>query len=303
MRRGGFATGPGRDHTVKVDVDRAGAATGTTTGSATTAPPAGSAAPAPRRRRTRCPGHLRFGVVSCANLQAGWFCAYRHLAARDDLDAVIHLGDYLYEYAPGEYGYGQSNEDIRPARARPTRWCGSPTTGSGTRSTSRPRPAGRCTRSPRGSSPGTTTRSPTTSGARAPRTTSPSEGDYPSAGRRAHRAFDEWMPVRMGGTAALGDGTRLFRRLQFGTLAELSMLDLRTYRDEQVRSPRSAGAVARPARSATRTAPSPATGRWRGCRTRCAATGPQWKLVGNPVMIAPVDFGRCPTTWSTRSTT
>ena len=40
----------------------------------------------------------------------------------------------------------------------------------------------------------------------------------------------------MDGTARLGDGTRLYRRLRFGTLAELSMLDLRTYRDQQVRA-------------------------------------------------------------------
>ena len=39
--------------------------------------------------------------------------AYRHLAARDDLHAVVHLGDYLYEYGPGEYGYGADNVDIR----------------------------------------------------------------------------------------------------------------------------------------------------------------------------------------------
>jgi hypothetical protein len=59
-------------------------------------------------------GRLRFGIVSCANLQAGWFSAYRHLAKRHDLDAVIHLGDYIYEYGPGEYGYGQGNVDVRP---------------------------------------------------------------------------------------------------------------------------------------------------------------------------------------------
>ena len=66
---------------------------------------------------TSSPANLRFGVVSCANLQAGWFSAYRHLADRNDLHAVLHLGDYLYEYGPGEYGYGQSERDIRPARA------------------------------------------------------------------------------------------------------------------------------------------------------------------------------------------
>ena len=38
----------------------------------------------------------------------------------------------------------------------------------------------------------------------------------------------------MNGTAALGDGTQLYRRLQFGDLAEISMLDLRSYRDKQL---------------------------------------------------------------------
>ena len=47
---------------------------------------------------------LRFGVVSCSNYQAGYFNAYRHLSQRNDLDAIIHLGDYIYEYADGFYG-------------------------------------------------------------------------------------------------------------------------------------------------------------------------------------------------------
>ncbi len=52
--------------------------------------------------------HLRFAVVSCSNYQAGYFNAYRYIAYRADLDAVIHLGDYYYEYAEGEYGYADS---------------------------------------------------------------------------------------------------------------------------------------------------------------------------------------------------
>src|SRR5690606_20127021 len=48
----------------------------------------------------------------------------------------------------------------------------------------------------------------------------------------ALRAYSEWMPVRNQGSAA---APRIYRRLRFGTLAELSMLDLRSYRDEQPR--------------------------------------------------------------------
>lgn len=45
--------------------------------------------------------HLRFGVVSCSNYQSGYFNAYGHLATHNDLNAVLHLGDYIYEYGAG----------------------------------------------------------------------------------------------------------------------------------------------------------------------------------------------------------
>lgn len=47
---------------------------------------------------------LRFAVVSCNNYEGGYFVAFDKIAERDDLDAVLHLGDYIYEYGPGVYG-------------------------------------------------------------------------------------------------------------------------------------------------------------------------------------------------------
>ena len=46
---------------------------------------------------------LRFGVCSCANYGFGYFYGFRHIAARGDLDAVVHVGDYFYEYGNGNY--------------------------------------------------------------------------------------------------------------------------------------------------------------------------------------------------------
>ncbi|MGA9582663.1 MAG: alkaline phosphatase D family protein [Allosphingosinicella sp.] len=43
------------------------------------------------------------GVFSCANLAFGHFNAYAHAAARRDLDLLVHLGDYFYEYQSGKY--------------------------------------------------------------------------------------------------------------------------------------------------------------------------------------------------------
>lgn len=47
--------------------------------------------------------HLRFAVISCVNYQWGFFNALERIAERDDLDAVIHMGDYIYEYSSEDY--------------------------------------------------------------------------------------------------------------------------------------------------------------------------------------------------------
>lgn len=44
---------------------------------------------------------LNFAFVSCQQYEFGYFTAYRHLA-QDDLDLVLHLGDYIYEYGVAE---------------------------------------------------------------------------------------------------------------------------------------------------------------------------------------------------------
>lgn len=48
----------------------------------------------------------RLGVFSCSNFPAGYFHVYAEAAKRDDLDAVLHLGDYIYEY--GRDGYAST---------------------------------------------------------------------------------------------------------------------------------------------------------------------------------------------------
>ncbi len=45
----------------------------------------------------------RLAVMTCSNFPAGYFHVYAEAAKRDDLDAIIHLGDYIYEYEHGGY--------------------------------------------------------------------------------------------------------------------------------------------------------------------------------------------------------
>jgi alkaline phosphatase D len=287
VAKGTFTTSAARDHTVKLEAKGLRPRTayfyrflyrGVSSRVGRT-----KTAPAPHAS----PRNLRFGVVSCANLPGGYFSAYRHLARRNDLDAVLHLGDYLYEYGPGEYGdvrtpvppremvsiadYRQrhaqykQDADLQALHAKYpfiATWDDHEVANDAWRR-------------------GAENHDPA------------SEGPFLARRRRAHRAYDEWMPVRLGESVALGDGTRMFRRLRFGRLAELSMLDLRTYRSKQAELamtpvPSADGTVSDPKRTIT----GDAQMHW--LKDSLRQDRAQWKLVGNPVMIAPVVFPPLP---------
>lgn len=59
------------------------------------ASPTGRSRTFPRREADAA--KLRFAVASCQHFEQGLFTAYEHMA-REELDAVVFLGDYIYEY-------------------------------------------------------------------------------------------------------------------------------------------------------------------------------------------------------------
>lgn len=68
---------------------------------------AGDAVSPTGRTRTVPDGRLdaaRFAVVSCTNFPFGYFNVYDRIAREEDIDAVLHLGDYIYEYGTDGYG-------------------------------------------------------------------------------------------------------------------------------------------------------------------------------------------------------
>ncbi len=110
VQREDFSTDASRDYTVKID--RAGLLPNTTyyyrfsAGNATS--PIGRTKTLPVGEIDR----LRIAVVSCASLAHGFFNAYGRIADRADLDLVVHLGDYIYEYASDPAG-GQTYGSAR----------------------------------------------------------------------------------------------------------------------------------------------------------------------------------------------
>ncbi len=53
--------------------------------------------------KTDAANSVKMAVASCSNYPAGHFNVYKEMA-NSDADVIIHLGDYIYEYAPGQYG-------------------------------------------------------------------------------------------------------------------------------------------------------------------------------------------------------
>ncbi len=54
---------------------------------------------------------VKLAVVSCSNYPAGYFHAYREVSALEDLDAVVHLGDYIYEYSSESSSYAAADAE------------------------------------------------------------------------------------------------------------------------------------------------------------------------------------------------
>jgi alkaline phosphatase D len=225
---GRVGTDASQDYTVKVDVRGLAAAT-----TYYYVFSVGSVASAVGKTRTLPDGHverLRMGVTSCANYPYGFFHAYRKLAERADLDVVLYLGDYLYEYGNGTYGDGaplgrvpdpdlelvtladyrrrhaqyKADADLQALHgehACVAVWDDHESADNASRQGAANHQAGR-------------------------------EGDWSTRRQSAMTAFFEWMPIR---PAAPGNVERIYRTFAWGDLADVLMLDTRLIgRDRQV---------------------------------------------------------------------
>ena len=234
--------------------------------------------------------HVRIAFTSCANYPMGFFNAYAAIAARDDFDVVLHLGDYIYEYGNLEYGDGtalgripdpnheivsledyrrrhanyKADPDLQAAHARHpwiTVWDDHETADNSRRDGALNH--NEHENENKNESEGQ------------------SEGDWQERKLSAIRAYYEWMPIRE-------LPTQLFRSFRFGTLADLVMLDTRLHgRDEQVE--RGDHEAARdPKRSLLG---EDQTGWLLDFLSESKASGATWRIVGQQVVFAPLTDG------------
>ena len=220
---------------------------------------------------------LRFASVSCSNYPAGYFNVYRCVANRSDLDAVIHLGDYIYEFANGRYGDGSESGRV-------------------------PLPAGEATTLADYRNRYATYRSDVDlqeahrvhpfiavwddhesandSWSGGAENHDATKGDWATRQAGAYRAYLEWMPIRESPDPKI----HLYRSFRFGDLADLIMLDTRGLRDQQA-----IGTDAKTLADPARTILGIAQEAWFFDQLRASQkAGSRWRVLGQQILFTPL---------------
>ena len=226
-------------------------------------------------------GRVRLAVVSCSNLPFGYFNAYRRIAERPDLDAVLHLGDYIYEYGNGSYGDGtalnripEPDKEITTLgdyRTRYAQYRRDPDL----QELHRQHPmivvwddhefANNAWRD------GAANHNPDRG-----------EGEWPPRAAAATQAYLEWMPIREDRSTRR---VRIYRTFSFGDLADLVMLDTRYIdRDRQAATRDALAAIDDPKRTLLGSAQEQWLFEELQASGRACVT---WQLLGQQVLFAP----------------
>ncbi len=270
VKSGTVSTDESRDYTVKVDVDGLSPRTyyyyrfkalGATSlvGRTKTAPDA-------------YVDHLRFAFASCANYNGGYFLGYEAIGRRNDLDAVFHLGDYIYEYAASgdhrrhepdkeiieledyrmRYSQYRLDQDLRLAHQQYpfiTIWDDHEIANDSYRDG-------------------------------AENHTESTEGPYELRKNRALQAYFEWLPVRESGSPM--HPYRGWRKISYGGLLDIFVLDTRIEgRDAQ--APRTNPAAVN---DTNRSMLGDEQRQW--LLSELAQSTAQWKVLAQQVMFAPL---------------
>lgn len=223
VAQGRFTTDAERDYTVKIDAAGLEPATdyvyrfvckGVTS-------PTGRTRTLPEQT-----DEVVLAVASCSLYPNGYFNAYRAIADMDRLDAVVHLGDYIYEYGAGPDDYGMGNGrtlgrapqpvyeivSLSDYRTRHAQYKADPDLQA-----AHARAAWICVFDDH-----EITNNPWTGGAQ---NHNPGEGDWWARKAAALKAYREWMPIRDAAPGQLAE--TIYRSFRFGQVAELVMMETR----------------------------------------------------------------------------
>ena len=175
---------------------------------------------------------VRLAVVSCSNYGYGYFNGYADIAKQADISAVLHLGDYIYEYPEGFYR-DQSLIEERPI---------DPKNEIISLEDYRRRYAcyrtdidlQECHRQHPFIAVWDDHEIADNSWKGGARFHTDSKGSYIKRKMSAVRAYHEWMPIRDDSSNELDSQLRIYRRFEFGKLFDLNMLDTRIFGREKL---------------------------------------------------------------------
>jgi len=262
-------TDASRDYTVKVD------AAGLAPGRSYYYQFESTGAYSPMGRTRTAPagdiGRLRLASVSCAQFTSGFFNVYRAVAARADVDAVLHLGDYIYESgSDGELGrpHDPPHElfTLADYRTRYAQYRSDPDLQE-------------CHRQHPFICAWDDHESANDSWMGGSENHDPEiHGSWFARVAAATQAYHEWLPIRTPDAAEL---RRIWRHFSFGGLVELFMFETRLFgRDQQAPSLLNIGEIEDPARSMMGFEQED----W--LAARLAESNATWRVYGNQTMFA-----------------
>jgi alkaline phosphatase D len=226
------------------------------------------------------PDGLRFAFASCQQYEHGYYTAYRHMAA-EDLDLVVHLGDYIYETptdayaAPGgnvRHHVGLETATLEGYRRRLAQYRSDPDLQAA--HAAFPWAVTWDDHEVQNNYAGDT-----------------SQQNVPPAVFRqrraaAYQAYWEHMPLSPSGVGQ-GADLRIFRRLSFGRLLDLHVLDTRQYRtDQPCGDRRNADCPGR--KEPSRTILGPEQERW--LLDGIGRSPATWNVLAQQVFLSQVDF-------------
>lgn len=231
-------------------------------------------------------GSVKLAVVSCANFQAGLFNVYGAVAA-SDADAVVHLGDYIYEYGAGGYGTTPATAGLNRAHQPATEIISL----SDYRTRYRQYRSDKQLQRAHQLKPficvwddheyanntyvgGAENHQPAT------------EGSFEDRKRVANQAWFEFLPAR------IPDKTKIYRRFEFGNLVNLLMLDTRVVgRDQQLNLSNYAAnptTFLQALSSSSRSLLGPDQRAW--LASALGSSGAKWQVLGSQVLMGKMNI-------------
>ncbi|TNL99789.1 alkaline phosphatase D family protein [Corynebacterium tapiri] len=216
---------------------------------------------------------LNYAISSCANWESGYFGAYEHMASAN-FDFIVGLGDFIYEYGTGEYAgkhgvvrtfqptneivtfedycirYGQYRTDPSLQKAQASApwivtWDDHEMANNAYRDGAENHTDGVV------------------------------EGGWQERRQAAKKAFYLWQPLR---PALEGFEAPIYRSFTFGNLAQLTMMDLRSFRDPETTPIQ----FADPGRTML------GEDQFAWVEREIGAAHTRWNMLGNSVMISPL---------------